>query len=71
MQPPTAIMFHSVGLDRFDWVYPHIAEPPGFFANRMAALARAGYSTAFFATGHERSDGKVIVLTFDDGYLDN
>ena len=64
-------------------MYHHISSSPGMiivtpenFAAQMAYLASAGYRTlgsrqlAAFLAG-EPVPAKSVVLTFDDGYLDN
>ncbi len=49
---------------------------PGHFAEQMAYLASAGYRTigavqlAAFLRGEDVTE-KSLVITFDDGYLDN
>jgi peptidoglycan/xylan/chitin deacetylase (PgdA/CDA1 family) len=64
-------------------MYHHVSTSPGMitvtpahFADQMAYLARAGYRTlgaqelSAFLAG-ERVPAKSLVITFDDGYLDN
>ena len=71
------VMFHSVGLSDTDWVFSHISEPVSCFENKIIALLNAGYSFLFWdelyqhMTGSRRAPKKSIMLTFDDGYLDN
>ena len=66
-----AVLFHSIGLHRFRWSYQHIAERPTRFEAKLRALAEAGYQSGFFGPVDARSDLREVVLTFDDGYLDN
>ncbi len=71
------VMFHSVGLADTDWVFSHISEPVSCFEDKIVALLNAGYSFLFWEelhqhmTGSHRAPQKSIMLTFDDGYLDN
>jgi len=67
------IRFHSVGLDSYRWSYSTISESVQVFEKKMAALRKYGYQTIFFRDyiPHETHDRKEVVLTFDDGYLDN
>lgn len=70
-----AVMFHSVGLDQWQWRSAHIAEPLKTFERKIAALARAGWqSVSIEEVYNDKPDGtskKKVLLTFDDGYLDN
>jgi len=67
------IMFHSVGLDKHKWLSPRITEPIGTFDRKMAALRHKGFATTFFKdhVPGTASARREVVLTFDDGYLDN
>jgi len=65
-------MFHTVGLDKYKWVYSHISESYNVFFEKMKALYKANYSTVTFSDAlvvNQRC--KSVCLTFDDGYLDN
>lgn len=70
-----AVMFHSVGLDQWQWRSAHIAEPLKTFERKIAALARAGWQSVSIDEIHNDKLGgtskKMVLLTFDDGYLDN
>jgi len=72
-----ALMFHSVGLHDHDWPWPELAEPPASFERKMALFKRKGFSTVFWRDLQAYMDGRrslpprSILLTFDDGYLDN
>lgn len=72
-----AVMFHSVGLEKHDWAWSHISEPVELFEAKIAALAKAGFTGVFWSELYEYMAGRVslpansILLTFDDGYLDN
>ena len=73
MSKTVTIMFHSVGLESFAWVYPYISEPIETFECKIEALRHAGYRSLKMKEvlgGRDRSD-RSVCLTFDDGYLDN
>jgi len=76
-RPVVTVMFHSVGLHDHRWAYAHIAESPGSFEGKLAALRQSGFQTltmaeaaAHTATSHG-SSARRILLTLDDGYCDN
>jgi peptidoglycan/xylan/chitin deacetylase (PgdA/CDA1 family) len=71
-------MFHSVGLedDRY-WPMVNISEPMAAFRDKLEILKAAGYEFwhwdklySYVRHGSARSK-PAIMLTFDDGYLDN
>lgn len=71
------LMYHSVAPTIEDWAFKELSVHPDVFGDQIATLARAGYTTVFLADLHRYVSGagslppKSIVLTFDDGYLDN
>lgn len=71
------LMFHSVGLRRHPWVWNHLSEPLVRFERFLAWLRRHGFITIDLAAlqahmrGEQTAPRNSIVLTFDDGYLDN
>jgi len=71
------VMFHSVGLEGLDWEYQYISEPVWAFEDKVASLSRAGFNFITWGQLYAYLRGDVvidlpaIVLTFDDGYLDN
>lgn len=71
------VMFHSVGLAETEWCFSHISEPLERFEEKIAHLSRAGYQFLFWSdlyehmSGRRKISGKSVMLTFDDGYLDN
>lgn len=70
-------MFHSVGLRDHPWCWRHLSEPVDEFTTFLDWLAARGYRTIGLPElqAHMRGDapieGNAVVLTFDDGYLDN
>ena len=66
-------MFHAVGLADHRWSYARISDSPAGFEAKMAALSRRGYESIFFKDHDPQRalEAKTVVLTFDDGYLDN
>jgi peptidoglycan/xylan/chitin deacetylase (PgdA/CDA1 family) len=71
------LMFHSVGLRHLPWAWNHLSEPLERFTAFLDYLARNNFHTIGFGelrahmTGEQRAPDQSIVLTFDDGYLDN
>jgi peptidoglycan/xylan/chitin deacetylase (PgdA/CDA1 family) len=71
------MMFHSVGLRNHAWAWRHLSEPVDAFSGFVDFLAEHGFQTISLAAlqahmaGDERAPPNSIVLTFDDGYLDN
>jgi len=71
------VMFHSVGLNNSNWVFSHISEPVNRFEEKLAMLRQTGYHFLFWNELYEHMAGlrpapsPSIMLTFDDGYLDN
>jgi peptidoglycan/xylan/chitin deacetylase (PgdA/CDA1 family) len=72
-----SLMFHSVGLDRADWTWASLSESEGCFESKLRIFARHGFKTAFWrdVQAHiadiRRLEPDTLMLTFDDGYLDN
>lgn len=71
------IMFHSVGSESQDWPYRYLSEDICSFEKKINYLLRKGYTFIFhddlyrYIQYGEKIKGKQIMLTFDDGYLDN
>ncbi len=68
-------MLHSVNVHDRIWPYPHLSVPLFMVDALFRYLRRSRYRTLFLDDWYERSgirsDPKEIVLSFDDGYLDN
>ena len=71
------VMFHSVGLEESDWTFNHVSEPVTTFEEKISCLSQAGFNFIFWSDLHAYMTGSknmalpAIMLTFDDGYLDN
>jgi len=71
------VMFHSIGLENSNWSKAYLSEPYQIFYKKIELLKRRGthfwhweqlYS--YMKNGNSRTR-PTIMLTFDDGYLDN
>lgn len=71
------LMYHSVGMENTGWLWSHISMPVSRFEHQLRTLKRHGYETINldsyyeFKKGGDTKPAKKVVLTFDDGYLDN
>ena len=72
-----ALMFHSVGLERHPWTWSYISESLESFEAKIKSIKDAGYTAVFWQDVYDHMAGSKtlpdnsILLTFDDGYLDN
>ena len=72
-----ALMFHSVGLEAHPWIWNYLAEPVDTFENKLRLLKNKGFNTVVWdevvahVNNSQRLPDNSIMLTFDDGYLDN
>lgn len=70
------LMYHTVS-DNQEWLWGHLSCPVNVFEEQMRALANNGFTTIFLQDLHDHlSSGAAlppnpVLLTFDDGYLDN
>ena len=71
------LMYHSVAPTIENWAFRHLSLDPAIFEDHLATLAHAGYRAVSlqdlynYVSGKGRLPSKSLVLTFDDGYLDN
>lgn len=71
------IMYHSIGIVNKDWFWGHLTCPWELFENHLRWLKRTGICTISLQELYEYKKkgisvpSRAIVLTFDDGYLDN
>lgn len=72
-----ALMFHTVGLERHPWVWSEISESVESFESKISLLAAKKFCTISWSDLYSYMGGTKdvpldsILLTFDDGYLDN
>lgn len=66
---PKAVMYHLIMEEPYS-IYEALFVRPGDFSAELDALNEEGY-TYLFADEFEKTQGKSIALTFDDGYEDN
>lgn len=75
--PVPVLMYHKVGPEIPGWNWAYLAIPVEVFADHLAALDRAGWRTATLdelgahVRGERTLPPRTVVLTFDDGYVDN
>jgi peptidoglycan/xylan/chitin deacetylase (PgdA/CDA1 family) len=71
------VMFHSIGLEKSDWNAKHLSEPLKQFEEKIFYLKKRGFHFIFWKELYDYMSGRrkiklpAIMLTFDDGYLDN
>ena len=76
-EPIAVLMYHSIAPENLDWVFNYLSIDPDLFEDQISTLKRAGYVAITldelhsYVLGKTRLPPKSIVLTFDDGYLDN
>lgn len=71
------LMFHSVGLENHNWIFSDISEPLDTFERKIKLFKKFSFNTVFwdelynYMAKKRRLPKNSIMLTFDDGYLDN
>ncbi len=71
------LMYHSIAPENPDWVFNYLSIEPDVFEDQISTLKRSGYVAVNlyelyqYLLGKSRLPRKSLVLTFDDGYLDN
>lgn len=71
------VMYHTVGRSIPEWEWSFLTVPYKIFESHLQWLVKAGYKTVDLYELHAHVSGKMklprrsVVLTFDDGYLDN
>ncbi len=71
------IMYHSIGQNNPDWLWNHLITPVNLFEAQIKLLFKKGFNSIRLQElyNHMKYNNKLpdnpIVLTFDDGYLDN
>jgi peptidoglycan/xylan/chitin deacetylase (PgdA/CDA1 family) len=77
MEPIPVLMYHSVAPQITDWAFSGLSLEPDVFEDQISTLSSSGYTSVTLAELHDYVSGKgrlppkAIVLTFDDGYVDN
>jgi len=76
-EPVAVLMYHSVAPRIENWDFNYLSLPPKIFEDQMARLKRSGYNSVTlsevydYVAGKTRLPPRSVVITFDDGYLDN
>jgi peptidoglycan/xylan/chitin deacetylase (PgdA/CDA1 family) len=71
------LMYHSIAPEIEGWAFKYLSIDPEVFEGHVAVLASAGYKSVSlhelyqYVSGSRSLPPKSLVLTFDDGYLDN
>jgi len=71
------LMYHSIAEPDHRWLWHHLSCPVSIFESHLRALQRGGFQTIslralyeYMTTG-QAIPARSVVLSFDDGYLDN
>ncbi len=76
-KPVPVLMYHTVGITDRRWQWPHLTCPYRRFEEQMRWLHGAGFVTVGledlydYVFNGKLLPGRSVVLTFDDGYVDN
>jgi len=76
-KPVPVFMFHTVGVPNKKWKWNYLTTPYDVFEDELIYLKKHGYNTIHLAELEEyiKFDAKIpdksVILTFDDGYVDN
>ena len=71
------VMYHGVMPSRDDWIWNYLITPLDVFEGQMRMLEKRGWTTVSLTQLHDHMarnaplPEKPVVLTFDDGYLNN
>lgn len=71
------LMYHSVGPIVRGWRSPWLTTPVDVFEDQVRAMSEGGYTAItlddlyLYMTGQESVPDRSVVITLDDGYLDN
>ncbi len=77
VEPVPVVMYHSIAPPIEGWAFDYLSIHPDVFEDQISTLKSAGYVPVLlpdlfeYVAGRRRLPPKAIVLTFDDGYLDN
>ena len=76
-EPVPVLMYHSVAPEIPGWAFKYLSLDPAMFEDHVATLAGAGFNPVdlrdlhAYVSGQRSLPPRSIVLSFDDGYLDN
>ncbi|MBN2070029.1 MAG: polysaccharide deacetylase family protein [Candidatus Krumholzibacteriota bacterium] len=71
------VMYHTIAPERPGWLWSHLVTPVDLFEGQMRLLREKGWNTISLTQLHSHMKDNAplpdrpVVLTFDDGYLDN
>ena len=75
--PIPVLMYHSVGRKINDWKWSYLTVPVQIFENQLKWLSKKKYKSVNLSELYAHVQGRTplpkftLVITFDDGYLDN